>query len=90
MVKLLCQRGAEKTRDTFEGRNTPVSRAVFRGNTRIVAYLLDGTDIEEKGLEDAPLLAAAKKGHFEVVRLLLERGAQLEAVDDDDKETPDV
>jgi ankyrin repeat protein len=61
------------------------SEAVFNGDVAEVGRLLDqdGRLVEARvGRGNTPLLLAAARGHVDVVRLLLERGADSEASDD--------
>lgn len=64
-------------------RDTWVSlhEAVEEGNTRLVqAHLEHGTDTEALNASDeTPLLVASSKGYKEIVRLLLDKGANVHA-----------
>lgn len=61
--------------------HTDLTRATEEGDLGAVQELLDAVgDVDERGrLKRTPLMWAAAKGHTEILRLLLERGADLEA-----------
>lgn len=61
--------------------------AAAENNLDDLTLLLDAkTDIEERIAGETPLMLAAKNGHVDAVKLLLERGAQINARN---PETPD-
>ena len=62
--------------------STPLHWASFQGKLDCVLLLLDaGADIEAKGgfYDSSPLFQAAEMGHVEVCRVLVARGAKLDA-----------
>jgi ankyrin repeat protein len=84
LVKELCERSADINAESREGK-TAVSEAWFYGHYKVVNYLLDreGFDpnilVEDKGCWKPLITAAAGKGYLEVVKLLLEKGADINA-----------
>lgn len=69
--------------------NTPLHVAAIRGDTAMIASLLDaGAVIDAAGeYQYTPLHEAVEQGHLDAVRVLLEHGASLAAVTYDG-ETP--
>ena len=63
--------------------------AVKTGNTALVQQLIEnGTNVDElDGNRDSPLIIAAFKGHTDIVRILLEAGADVSVVDPEMKAT---
>ena len=70
---------------------TALQAACEQGNLLTVGFLIDsGADINLQGVDykgSAPLNRAAYRGHLEIVKLLLDRGADT-AVFDEDGDTP--
>ena len=61
---------------------TALMNAVNKNNVLLVQQLIaDGADVNELDKGDAPLVMAAYKGYNEIVRVLLEAGADVRAVD---------
>ncbi|KAL8760314.1 MAG: hypothetical protein Q9199_000096 [Rusavskia elegans] len=82
IVKALMARGADpRCRNTVG--EMPIHVACWRGFASTVKLMLDaGIDIEEKDLthDETPLLKAASTGQPRVLKLLLDRGANMDAV----------
>lgn len=86
----LRQEIVSRTRDEC----SPLFIACKNGLTRVVKYLLDvcGADIEQRGRFEAleshhvhsvtPLWVAAVSGHLETVKLLIDRGANINSISD--------
>ena len=67
---------------------TALMKAVRRNDVaRVAALIAEGVDVNELDGGDAPLVMAAYEGHTEIVRLLLEAGADVKAVDPSMKAT---
>lgn len=77
-VEQLLAAGADVNTKSKHGR-TPLSWATYRGRKAVVAVLVQQADIDPDYSEwqwgESPLLLASEQGHEEIVRLLLERGA---------------
>ncbi|KAL8803122.1 MAG: hypothetical protein Q9182_003372 [Xanthomendoza sp. 2 TL-2023] len=81
-VKTLLDRGADPRCRNIVGE-MPIHVASWRGFAPIVRIMLDaGVDIEERDIEfeETPLLKAASTGQPHVLKLLLDRGADMDAV----------
>ncbi|KAL8746481.1 MAG: hypothetical protein Q9184_007742 [Pyrenodesmia sp. 2 TL-2023] len=81
-VKALMDRGADLRCRNMNGE-MPIHIACWRGHASTVKRMLDaGIDIEEKDHldEETPLLKAASTGQTLVLKLLLDRGANMDAV----------
>ncbi|KAL8999625.1 MAG: hypothetical protein Q9169_001585 [Polycauliona sp. 2 TL-2023] len=81
-VKALMDRGADPKCRNIVGE-MPIHVACWRGWASVVKMMLHaGIDIEEKDIkyDETPLLKAASTGQMHVLRLLLERGADMDAV----------
>ncbi|MEW6358814.1 MAG: ankyrin repeat domain-containing protein [Planctomycetota bacterium] len=64
-----------------ESRWTPLMKASFRGHTKIVGQLLEaGAYVNAVSESKTALNLAARKGHLEIVKLLLKYGATLEPI----------
>jgi ankyrin repeat protein len=79
-VKLLTSRGADVQARTKEGRTAIHVAARQAGTAEIVRLLLDkGADANDKDQAGAtPLLLAAESGDLNTVKLLVERGADVQ------------
>ena len=63
---------------TYDAPEHVLSAAAYLGNTPLVEHLLDQGDVDLNARSNVfgpPLRNSALRGHFEVVRLLLDRGA---------------
>ena len=88
MVKLLLRyERTDLTMRNYRDSHSYLNRAIFVGNTQIVKLLLrkesTNHDLEfPDGIGNTPLLTAAQKGSLEIVKILLDRGADIEASND--------
>jgi ankyrin repeat protein len=89
VLERLVDGGARLEADPYRG--TPLIWAAARDRTRAAAWLLDrGADVNQRGTFGGlshgqgitALHVAAQSGHIAMVRLLVERGADLSAKDD--------
>jgi ankyrin repeat protein len=80
VVKLLLDKGAAIEAKT-NYRGAPASTAAFYSDPAIVKVLAVKGTVQPVGA--TPLYIAAKEGHVAVVKLLLEKGAAIEAKADD-------
>lgn len=87
IARLLITRGADLHALDDEQRS-PLTFAAQRGNAEIVRILLDLEVQVNDTLGAEALRSAAANGHFEVVELLLDRGADVRLVHHDDQVTP--
>jgi ankyrin repeat protein len=81
MVRLLLQSKADPGATDPTGE-TALIRAAKIGNLEVVAALLDAgaaVDTPDSGFQQTPLMAAARGGYGPVVKLLIERGAKVNA-----------
>lgn len=81
-VRALLARGANPRSGNITGE-TAIHIASWQGWTPVVRIMLDaGVGIEERDIryEETPLLKAASTGQTGVLKLLLERGADMDAV----------
>jgi ankyrin repeat protein len=62
---------------------TALMNAINKNNISLVEQLIqNGADVDElDGNQDSPLVIAAYKGYDEIVKILLEKGADVRAVD---------
>ncbi|KAH8723883.1 ankyrin repeat-containing domain protein [Phaeosphaeriaceae sp. PMI808] len=88
VVKLLVKAGARaNSKDEIGG--TPLSYAVCNGYKEVIELLLKGdTQADLEDISKELLLSAARKGHEDVVRLLLDTGKIDLDVRDDDGQAP--
>ncbi|XP_065831799.1 ankyrin repeat and KH domain-containing protein 1-like [Oscarella lobularis] len=76
---LLVESGADMNAITEETQETPLSLACCGGLVEVATYLLDhGADIELGA--STPIMEAVQEGHYNLVKVLLERGAKANAV----------
>ena len=81
-VKFLLQKGANINNDNAYGVSA-LHAAVVEGEIEILNALLDYSDVDLKGyLGVTPLMAAVQKNNVDAVKLLLERGANVNACND--------
>lgn len=82
VAKALVAYGADIQHSTEGGRNS-LSAASAGGYTKIVEFLLDmGVSVRRSRIEDAPLITASEGDHVDTVKLLIERGADVNGQDD--------
>lgn len=74
VVDFLLAEGADPNITTSMG-GTALSRAAENGNTKLMEKLLD----YEANIDDLSLITAAREGHLDAVKLLVERGANVNA-----------
>ncbi|KAF1950654.1 ankyrin [Byssothecium circinans] len=88
VVELLIKAGAQADlKDEIKG--TPLSYAVCNGYKEMIELLLKGdTQVDFEDISKELLFSAAKKGHEDVVRLLLNTGKTDLDARDNDSETP--
>ncbi|KAH8695748.1 ankyrin repeat-containing domain protein [Phaeosphaeriaceae sp. PMI808] len=88
LVKLLVKAGAQADlKDRIGG--TPLSYAICNGYKEVIELLLKGgTQVDLEDISKELLFSAAKKGHEDVVRLLLDTGKTDLDVRDNDSQTP--
>jgi len=80
MVRFLLEKGASiNTKANYRG--APLTTAAFYSNPAVVKLLRAKIPLEASGA--TPLYIATQEGHVEIVRLLLEKGAAIEAAADD-------
>ena len=88
LAKLMVEKGVDvRTRNPYSGR-TALHEAALQGRKSIVEFLIDkGSDVNASGtpgdtrtygqIVGTPILGPAYRGHFEVVKLLAAKGADL-------------
>ncbi|VUC24921.1 unnamed protein product [Clonostachys rosea] len=82
IIELLLRHG-------WEVDITVLNAAVLDGNLDVVTYFIDsGVDLEDTEDGMTPLHHAVKGGYLEMTDLLLEKGANIEAVDSEQLRTP--
>lgn len=82
IVWILLGQGPDVSARTSRG-DTPLHCASASGHVAVVEILLGGIEIDDRGWRGCtPLHFAAMQGHEDVARLLVERGADLEAIND--------
>lgn len=78
MVALLLDKGADLHAQTDETQETALSLTCCGGFQDVAAYLLDrGANIEQGS--STPLMEAAQEGHVDLVKFVLEKGADVNA-----------
>ncbi len=80
IAKILINAGVDPAEKV--GLHVPISMAAFLGNKDMVEFLLTlHVPLEEKnGINDTPLTTATNAGHTEIVRLLINGGADVNAL----------
>jgi hypothetical protein len=89
IVSLLLQRGADRK---SEGKRygTALQAASLQGHKSIVERLLEGVDIDAEGGQfGTALQAASLRGHNGVVQVLIDKGAEVNALGGDYTKTTD-
>jgi ankyrin repeat protein len=90
IVALLLERGADRT---VQGKKygTALQVASLHGHKEVAERLLEGVDIDaESGQFGTALQAASLRGHDKVVRVLLQNGANVNALGGEYAETTDL
>lgn len=83
IVKLLIENGARPDDRSKKDETSPLTLAAANGDLEIVTYLLDHkADIDLPGaLRETALIKATRAHHNDVVKLLLERGTNVDETD---------
>lgn len=83
IVKLLVENGARPDDRSKKDETSPLTLAAANGDLEIVTYLLDQkADIDLPGaLRETALIKATRAHHNDVVKLLLERGSNVDETD---------
>ncbi|NOT39900.1 MAG: ankyrin repeat domain-containing protein [Alphaproteobacteria bacterium] len=83
IVKLLVENGARPDDRSKKDETSPLTLASANGDLEIVIYLLDRkADVDLPGaLRETALIKATRAHHNDVIRLLLERGANTDDTD---------
>ncbi|XP_066918341.1 ankyrin repeat domain-containing protein 17-like [Clytia hemisphaerica] len=81
-VKLLLDRGSDVNAQIETNRNTALTLACFQGRTEVVGLLLDRhANVEHRAKTGlTPLMEAASGGYVDVGRVLIDRGADVNAI----------
>lgn len=67
---------------TFRGA-TPLANAIVKGDIETVKKFIDyGADVNEKSNGMTPLMLAARYNQCDIIKLLIEKGANLKVTDD--------
>lgn len=76
-VKFLVEHGADV--DGVKSKLfTPLEGAMWNNRVDVVQYLIDkGANVNLEGIKPRPLTFAVQKGYFEIVKLLVENGADI-------------
>lgn len=81
IVRLLLEKGADVNRKGQQGWY-PISVAIEAGHAGIASALIEhGAEINVSYTYKTPLIHAAEKGRVEIVKLLLDKGADVRATD---------
>lgn len=83
IVKLLIENGARPDDRSKKDETSPLTLAAANGDLEIVTYLLDHkADVDLPGaLRETALIKATRAHHNDVIKLLLERGANTDDTD---------
>lgn len=77
MAKFLIEKGAEVNAIEDQG-DRPIHYAVVSNSPEIVKLLIEhGSEINEHGDLEVPILIAVREGNLEIVKILIEAGADL-------------
>jgi ankyrin repeat protein len=82
-VRSFSAQGVNVNEKNTVNEPAPLSAAAMGGSTEVVNFLLDkGFEIDRKNKQgETALMSAAAAGHAEVVKTLLDRGANVNAID---------
>lgn len=81
-AKTLFQNNPKVVNEINGAGYSPLILACYRGNTEVAAYLINnGADLNYNNEMGTPLLAAVVKNNVAIVKLLLEKNANIEAKD---------
>jgi ankyrin repeat protein len=79
LISFLTENGADVNFCTTHGHRA-LDLTAFDGRVAYIEHLIDlGADVNPTNAEYLPLTEAARNGHMEVIRVLLERGADINA-----------
>ena len=75
-VKLLLDHGAEVNRQDENGVS-PLISASFTGSVKSVRYILSTVQIDSRNYDVSTFIKSSVEGHAEIIKLLLDHGAQV-------------
>jgi len=82
-IRLLLESGADPEGHLTAGESGPLMEIAFGGDIQKATLLLDhGADINIRTNGNTPLVWAISKGHTDLVKLLIERGADVNSPDE--------
>lgn len=65
------------------GNNTPLAIAIMKGDTETVKKFVEyGADVNERSSGMTPLMVAARYNRVDIIKFLLEKGANLKSTDE--------
>jgi len=90
VARLLLEHGAQVNEPSGSENNIPLTLACWKGHTKVVELLLHrGSDIEHRNKAGCtPLMLAAREGHYDTTKLLLETNAHVNVPSGSNDDTP--